>query len=129
MNQLPDDALFCNVCGEEIKQAAQYAAPDGFILEPNSGQYYMITPGQNPDTGEDGEWTTWYNPNGGGFSQTFRALAPIPGLMPAPVAVSEKKKSKASSVLAYIVFPLLALFIGAGAAFVLGDGLSLLPWF
>ncbi|MCL2602905.1 MAG: hypothetical protein FWD90_00330 [Defluviitaleaceae bacterium] len=46
-------------------------APEGFFLDPNSGQYYKAMPGKNPATGEQGIWYTWFYPQTGEYRQQF----------------------------------------------------------
>ncbi|MDR2547125.1 MAG: zinc ribbon domain-containing protein [Lachnospiraceae bacterium] len=75
-NQLPADALFCNICGETLTatlqpQPQQMSIPEGFLLDPNTGYYYKAMPGNDPATGISGMWYTWFYPESGEYQQQF----------------------------------------------------------
>jgi hypothetical protein len=48
-----------------------HTPPEGFTLDPNSGFYYLYTKSQNPQTGRNEQWITWFNPQTGGYQQVM----------------------------------------------------------
>jgi hypothetical protein len=95
----------------------QYQIPEGFTLDPNSGLYYQLAPGMNPETGETGQWVTWFYPATGDYQQQFHATLPTqpmqsqqPNEKPVP-----HKKSRLKLML--IILPIIGLLVGAGIFF------------
>lgn len=109
-----------------------YQAPEGFTFEPNNGLYFHMTTGINPETGESGQWVTWFYPQSGEYQQVFHAT-----VQPAPVAATTQipssqpasfvphKKGRFNPLM--IVLPLLTLIIGLGLSFVLSYSKSEIP--
>ncbi|MDR2599467.1 MAG: hypothetical protein LBC73_04240 [Oscillospiraceae bacterium] len=126
--QLLNGVLFCNICGEkqsvynaaseQIPEQSQalYAAPECFTLDPSNGLYYMTAMGSNLQTGENGQWITWFYPDSGEFTHNFHPTDSTPNIVK-PVT----KKSYALP----IVLPIVALFIGAAIAFFQMGGFAL----
>jgi hypothetical protein len=106
----------------------QYQIPEGFTLDPNSGLYYQLTPGMNPETGETGQWTTWFYPDTGDYQQQFHADQPAPGTAVRYAQTAKPMQSKQTKQkpathkkgrlkpLA-IVLPVIALIVGAAIFF------------
>jgi hypothetical protein len=124
---LPDNAILCENCGAQIPAghiapAAQYAAPDGFTLEAQSGLYYRRE--RDPQTGRTGG--LWFNPVSGGYKRVLDTAEEPPQDGPArPEAVRQRKGTrKGSGLLAGIVAAVL-LIGGAGGHFL---GLYNLPF-
>jgi len=69
--ELISGAQFCNICGYTIPV---YSAPEGFILDEESGLYYQIVPGVD-QYGQSGEYVTWFYPNSGEYVQSFNPVA------------------------------------------------------
>ena len=57
--------------GSEPAPQPQNPIPEGFILDPGSGLYFISTPGNDPATGASGQWVTWYYPDTGEYLQQF----------------------------------------------------------
>jgi len=104
----------------ETKADSQPQIPVGFTHDPGSGLYYKTTPGDNPDTGESGQWTTWFYPQSGDYQRTFFASEPIPVSFEADPPSSGKNKK-----LLMILIPAIAIVIGLGIAFFFFDGFGL----
>ena len=71
-NFLPDDAIFCNMCGADVVVAS---IPEGYTLDPASGLCYQTVPGTDPTTGQPGNWVTWLNAATGEYTQNFYPTA------------------------------------------------------
>jgi len=56
---------------EPVPIQSTQAPPEGFTYDPNSGLYYILTYAPNPETGESGQWVTWFYPHNGEFKQVF----------------------------------------------------------
>ena len=54
---------------------ANYQPPPGYVFDPNSGMYYQSVPGNDPATGQTGNWTTWFNAATGEYTQQFYPAA------------------------------------------------------
>ncbi|MCL2628757.1 MAG: hypothetical protein FWD44_08720 [Oscillospiraceae bacterium] len=54
----------------------------GFTLDPKSGLFYEIKVAPHPDTGQPGQFITWFYPATGEYKQTFTPDAPQPASMP-----------------------------------------------
>jgi len=50
---------------------ANFQPPPGFIFDPNSGMYYQSVAGNDPATGQAGNWVTWFNAGTGEYVQQF----------------------------------------------------------
>jgi hypothetical protein len=51
-----------------------YSAPEGHMLDENSGMYYSSVMGSDPATGAPVRWITWFNPYTGEYRQKRRRL-------------------------------------------------------
>jgi alpha-tubulin suppressor-like RCC1 family protein len=94
--------------------------PPGFVIDPASGLYYLITPGHD-ENGQTGEWVTWYYPHDFKYEQSFTAYentAPLGNNAgyqgTAQTTQAGGKGKKKVSPLLFII-PILIL-IGAGVA-------------
>jgi len=56
---------------------ANYQPPPGFVFDPNSGMYYQSVAGNDPATGQVGNWVTWFNAGTGEYTQQFYPAAPV----------------------------------------------------
>lgn len=79
--------------------------PEGYVLDPNSGLYYMQVPGNDQATGQDGRLVTFFYPNGE-YKQYFYPNT----------AATKENAAKKIFIIALAAVLLLAV-MGAGASF------------
>lgn len=63
--------------------AASVPVPDGFLLDPQSGLYYLMTQNPTPQSGTPEAWITWYDPETGRYrmeSSSAAGQGPTPAL-------------------------------------------------
>ena len=134
---IPEDSRFCEVCGSLVEtdpmpvvtHTSVYEAvlepvtepvpepasvvktqmpPEGFEYDPNSGLYYIITKTPNPETGDHGQWVTWFYPETGEFKQDF---TPDPIQPPGVRKPAEKPAKKGINPL-MVMIPVIGLLAG-----------------
>ena len=103
-----------------------FPVSDKFTFDPSSGLYYLVMPG-NDETGQCGNWVTWFYPETGKYEQYFTSDAPKATFSAAsahnPVKraargnASTKREKKKPAVLVAAI-SLAVLVIAAGAYFI-----------
>jgi len=82
--------------------------PEGFEYDPNSGLYFILTKTPNPETGDHGQWLTWFYPKTGEFKQDFMPDPIQPPVVRKPV----KKPVKKSINPLMVMIPVIGLLTG-----------------
>ncbi|MCL2079874.1 MAG: zinc-ribbon domain-containing protein [Oscillospiraceae bacterium] len=132
--KIAEGGKFCIKCGTAVVYQcpqSETAPPEGFIYDAESALYYIITPGFDPRTGQNGNWTTWFRPDTGEYYQHFEAKADEPqrrDQIPGGKRVLKRNPRKKIVILAVCAALVFAAIMGL---VFLRDGLpgDILPFF
>ena len=123
---ISEDSRFCESCGSAVKNfdlvpkkesspvIETQSPPEGFSQDPYSSLYYITTVAPNPETGELGQWVTWFYPETGEYKQQF---TPDPS-QPALAGTLDKRTSKQKLSPLYFIIPAIGLIAGVLIAFI-----------
>jgi len=103
-NELPDDALFCNNCGDTV---TIYDPPEGFVIDSESLRFFRS------EVDENGvEWVTWFDADTGEYEQIDNSAQeqeiqpePTPAPVDLEVEIPEGFKLDDNSSAYYKVMP------------------------